>query len=550
MSSDERSKARALFERLLQRLPDNPKAGNVLSELGVELERMEQQSKEQAELVKAYEEAYAKLTAPANKVGVFVSVLDEDRVLLAMGDSEMVALVDPTMDRAQLVPGVRVALNEAYAVVSVLPEADLGSLLKVGQVLDDGRLRVGTDLQGQSGRLVRRSTSLEQVTVKTGDEVRLDSSGRFAVEHFGQREAQDYFMEQVEPVAWESIGGQSEAISLIRETIEHPLMYPELYRRFDKKPVKGILLYGPPGCGKTLIGKATAYNLAKDYSQRVGREVKEYFMHISGPKILNMWLGETERMVREVFATARERAKEGRLVVIFIDEAESLLRTRSSGRWLNISNTVVPQFCAEMDGLVALENVVLIVTSNRPDYIDPAVLRPERIDRKVKVSRPDRDSTREVLQLYLHERLPIDPDLAAEHDGDACARRFLIESTTAHLWRTSKDTQFLKVFLHNGTSQVLHWRDLVSGALVKSVVDRAKDAAIRRAIADPGSPNGIRESDLHEAVAAEYKENEIFPKSDAVEDWLKLLDLEPESVATVKPIRTSKGEDLVRRNVI
>lgn len=274
-------------------------------------------------------------------------------------------------------------------------------------------------------------------------------------------------------------------------------------------------------------------------------------MHISGPKILNMWLGETERMVREIFETARSKAREGKLVVVFMDEAESILRTRSSGRWLNISNTVVPQFCAEMDGLVSLENVVLILTSNRPDYIDPAVLRPERIDRKVKVRRPDRESSRDILAIYLHDRLPLDPSLLAEFDGEAaCARKELVEATVAHLWRQAPETEFLKVFLRSGASDTLYWRDLVSGALIKSVVDRAKDFAIRRAIDDPKGAHGISRQDLEDAIRAEYRENEIFPKSDVLDDWLKLIDLEPESVATVKPIRPSKGEQFVRKNVI
>jgi proteasome-associated ATPase len=328
------------------------------------------------------------------------------------------------------------------------------------------------------------------------------------------------------------------------------MLHPEIYKKFDKKPIKGILLYGPPGCGKTLIGKAIAYNLAREYSKEAGREVKEYFMHISGPKILNMWLGETERIVREIFATAREKSKEGRLVVVFMDEAESVLRTRSTGRWLNISNTVVPQFCAELDGLVSLENVVLVLTSNRPDYIDPAILRPERIDRKVKVDRPNKEAARDILSIYLHERLPFDPVLVREQGGPECARVALVESTLAHLWRKNATTEFLKVAFRNGNTETLHWKDLLSGALLKSVVDRAKDIAIRRAIAEPSGEHGISEADMHAAVEAEYAENEIFPKSDDATDWLKLLDFEPESVASVKPVRADKGEQYARSRVI
>ena len=318
----------------------------------------------------------------------------------------------------------------------------------------------------------------------------------------------------------------------------------EAAAKFDKKPIKGILLYGPPGCGKTLLGKATAYNLTREYAERVGHEVKEYFMYISGPKILNMWLGESERMVREIFRTAREKAKEGRLVFIFMDEAESVLRTRSSGRWLNISNTVVPQFCAELDGLVSLENVVLMLTSNRPDYIDPAVLRPERIDRKVKVDRPDKAASMQIMGIYLHDRIPVDPSLLKKYEGEVdCARKELIEGAIDFLWRKAKPTEFLKVFLRSGTAETLYWKDLVSGALLKSVVDRAKDHAIKRAIADTKGSHGITLEDLVLSIEAEYKENEIFPKSDTQEDWLKLLDYESDSVVSVKAIGLSERKE-------
>ena len=295
----------------------------------------------------------------------------------------------------------------------------------------------------------------------------------------------------------------------------------------------------------------TAHNLAKEYSKSLGRPVKEYFMAISGPKILNMWLGETERIVREIFETARRKAKEGYLVFIFMDEAESVLRTRSSGRYLNISNTVVPQFCAELDGLVSLDNVVLMLTSNRPDYIDPAVLRPERIDRKVKIARPDKAASTQILAIYLHDRLPIDPAVLKSNRGEVdCARKELVEGTVEFLWREVKDTEFLKVSLRNGTSETLHWKDLVSGALLKSVVDRAKDSAIRRSIADPALVTGVTLEDLQNAVTAEYSENEIFPKSDVQEDWLLLLDQEREAVASVRPVAASRGEELTRKSVI
>lgn len=550
---DSENRSLALVHRIVEQAPkDDQKLQAYLTALRDQLEADAKDSADRARILAEFEEAYEKLTAPANKLGVFIKFLDDGNALVALGDTEYVATVDPNLDPTTLECGARVRLNDAYAVVGVLPIANSGSVVKVTEALADGRLRFGSDPQNQQGRLVDRAGSLKDVQIKAGDEIRIEGTGRVAIEHFGTAETRDYFVEEVPETPWDKVGGQEEAIKLIRETIEMPLLHPELFARFDKKPIKGVLLYGPPGCGKTLLGKAIAWNLAREYSERVGHEVKECFLHISGPKILNMWLGETERMVREIFATARERAKEGRLVVIFIDEAESILRTRSSGRWMNISNTVVPQFCAEMDGMVTLDNVVLVLTTNRPDYIDPAVLRPERIDRKVKIKRPDKPAARDILSIYLHERLPLDADLVQEHVEPECARIALVESALAFLWRTTKETEFMRVQMRNGTTDVLHWKDMVSGALLKSVVDRAKDTAIKRAIENGGNADGVglTEADLHNAISTEFRENEIFPKSDAAEDWLRLLDFEPEAVVNVKPIRPDKGESYVRRSVV
>lgn len=551
---------------------DNPRLHNYLAALRESLEIDARREADNQELIAEYEEAYAKLTAPANRIGVFVEWLEPEAIeavddpdapaaalagkpeklcLIAVGDQEFVARVDPKISPDGLTTGTRVKVNEAYAVVGKLAPSISGGMIKVSDALPDGRLRVGSDTPGNDGRVVIRGEGLKDIKINTGDEVRLDPTGRIALEHIEKQESRDYFLEQVPEITWDKIGGQADAIRLIRETIEQPLLHPEIFERFEQKPVKGILLFGPPGCGKTLIGKATAYNLTQEYSKRVGHEVKEYFMAISGPKILNMWLGETERIVREIFRTAREKAKEGRLVFIFMDEAESVLRTRSSGRYLNISNTVVPQFCAELDGLQSLENVVLMLTSNRPDYIDPAVLRPERIDRKVKINRPDRASSEQILGIYLHAGIPIDEEVLARNEGEVdCARKELIEATVSHLWRKSKETEFLKVFLRNGSAETLYFKDLVSGALLKSIVDRAKDAAIKRAISDPKHLGGVRLEDLLAAAAQEFKENEIFPKTDTQEDWLQLLDYPSENVASVKPIGRNRGEEFSRKAIV
>lgn len=556
MALSEPSRSLELLDKIAEHAPkDNPRLLNAIAALRTSLMGDERQRSDAQKLMAEYEEAYNKLTAPANRLGVFIQWLEEKEgernALIAVGDQEFVAQVDPKARQEDLKIGVRVKVNDAYAVIGSMDSAPGGGITKVGEAFEDGRLRVGNDMPGAEGRIVLRSEGLKDALVAVGDEVRVDPTGRVALEHFPRKESRDYFLEEVPEIPWEKVGGQDDAIRLIRDTIEQPLLYPEIFERFEKKPIKGILLYGPPGCGKTLIGKATAHNLTKEYARRTGKPVKEYFMAISGPKILNMWLGETERMVREIFKTARDKAKEGRLVFIFMDEAESVLRTRSSGRYLNISNTVVPQFCAELDGLVSLDNVVLMLTSNRPDYIDPAVLRPERIDRKVKVSRPNKAATQQILGIYLHASIPLDPEVMKRNHGEVdCARKELIEELTNHLWRKSKDAEFLRVFLRNGTSEVLYHKDLISGALLKSIVDRAKDLAIKRAIADPASEQGISLEDLYEASEREYKENEIFPKSDTQEDWLMLLDYAPENVASVKPIGRHRGEDLAKKTII
>ncbi len=571
-SSEMQLRALWLLDEIIRMTPRNDGRLGYLTALREQIETDEAMMDEAKKAIAEFEDAYAKLTSPANSIGVFLGKVEPEKrskprrrfgqpldqepekppqtVRIALGEKEYIANVDPKLENPEFKVGTQVKVNEAFAVIGDLGFSLEGPIVKIAEVLENGRLRVSMDAQGMSSRVVYRGEPLLEETLKQGSEVRMEPNFKCALEYFSAKESMDYYLEEVPILPWNKIGGQEEAIGVIKDAIELPLLHPELFARFGKRPLKGILLYGPPGCGKTLIGKATAYNLTQEYRERTGLDVKEYFMYINGPKILNMWLGESERMVRDIFAQARERSREGNLVFIFIDEAESLLRTRSSGRYMNISNTLVPQFCAEMDGLVSLENVVVMLTSNRPDYIDPAVLRPERIDRKVKIVRPDRRASRDIYKIYLSD-VPLDPTLIRDHKGNECsALDELLDLTTEYTFRRDDDTEFLEVYLRNGSTEILHWKDLVSGALLKSVVERAKDFAIKRSIEKRSDIEGLNIEDLKQAVRVEFKENEIFPKGDSIEDWLKLLDYEPDNVATVKPVKAKKQAANPRRNVI
>ena len=385
--------------------------------------------------------------------------------------------------------------------------------------------------------------------MKAGEEVRIDPQFRVALEKMAQSEVEDYYLEEVPDLPWKKIGGHKEAIQAIKDTIEMPVLHPELFERFQYSTPKGFLLYGPPGCGKTLIGKATAYNLEKQV-QEDGLDLKACFMHIKGPEILNMWLGESERKVREIFAQAREKRREGFLPVVFIDEAESVLGTRRAIRAQNISNTVVPMFCSEMDGIESLQDVVIILTSNRPDLIDPAILRPGRIDRKIKVNRPEEDAAGEILGIYLTPDLPIAEAELDAHNGDATAAvDDLVARTIAEIFAKRDDTRFLEVTLRSGRKEVLSRGDLCSGAILESIVKRAKEIAIKRSIA-VGAEKGIGFDDMLAAVETEYGENEIFPPTDNTEDWLKLLDYDPENVVRAMPVRPRRSQRIQRQSVI
>ncbi len=549
-SPDEPTGLLARVELLIAQLPPGDPTRTRLLDIRAEVAEREDIMAEAHDTIEKLEAALQKVTSPANRIGTFVTSyprFDEGRpamlAQIVVGGSEFYCNVDPRLDLRGFRRGTRVLVNEAYVVVGDLGYDRAGPVVKVAELLGNDRIRVGGEA-GQQSVVLYRSELLAKEKLKPGDDVRADANFRVALEVLARSKGNEYYLDTVPELPWDKVGGQHEAIGAIREAIEGPLLHPELYAKFQHATPKGFLLYGPPGCGKTLIGKATAWNLTQQLRAQTGQEMREFFMHIKGPEILNMWVGESERIVREIFATAREKRREGYLPFVFIDEAESILGTRRAGRFNSILSTLVPMFCTEMDGLESLNDAVIIIASNRADLIDPAILRPGRIDRKIKVNRPTREGAEEIYRIYLTPNLPYDPALLAEKGGVEPVIRHLSERVIETQFAHRDENRFLSITLRSGRKETLYRGDLVSGAIIASIVERAKALAIKRALAT-GKEEGISESDLLISLEAEYGENDIFPPTDITEDWLHLIDHDAENVVKVSPFRP--GGDASRK---
>src|SRR6267154_1025712 len=523
------------FDLLVASIPPENRHRRELYIMRSQIEAQEETIGEARQMIEKLEEVIKKVTSPANRIGTFLGATSKDTAHIVVGGADYYCNVDPRIALAKLKKGTRVLVNEAYVIVGDLGFETAGPGTKITEILGSDRLRVGSE-HGLQSMVLQRSADLAQSTLKSGDEVRVDSNYRMALEMLSSTKSHEHYLDDVPELPWEKVGGQEAALQAIKDAIELPLLHVDLFQRFQHATPKGFLLYGPPGCGKTLIGKATAYNLTKQLREKAGTEMREYFMHIKGPEILNMWVGESERMVREIFATAREKKSEGYMPFLFIDEAESVLGTRRASRYSNILSTLVPMFCSEMDGIDSLNDVVIILASNRADLIDPAILRPGRIDRKIKVNRPNRSGARDIYRIYLTDDLPYDGVLAKETDGIGASVERLIERLVDWQFAKRDENKFLEVTLRSGRKETLYRSDLISGAIIASIVERAKAIAIKRAIATQ-QEEGIREADLQLAFNAEYVENDIFPTTDITEDWLKLIDYDPENVVKIAPVR-------------
>jgi proteasome-associated ATPase len=557
--SDERHEGERAFDLLdridllIATLPPGDAMRRELLDLRMEISQREEIFIEARQTIEKLEEVIKKVTSPANRIGTFLGNVGKDTAHIVVGGADYYCNVDPRIPMAKLKKGTRVLVNEAFVIVGDLGFEPAGPVTKVTEVIGTDRLRVGNE-HGTQSVVLQRSSQLAKTAVKQGDEVRVDSNYRMALEMMSAPGSHEHYLDSVPELPWSKVGGQESAIEAIKDAIELPLLHPHLFAKFQHATPKGFLLYGPPGCGKTLIGKATAYNLTRQLRAKAAdadKDVREYFMHVKGPEILNMWVGESERMVREIFATAREKRREGFMPFLFIDEAESILGTRRASRYSNILSTLVPMFCSEMDGIDSLNDVVIILASNRADLIDPAILRPGRIDRKIKVDRPDKAGVREIYRIYLTNELPYDGALAkeADHIGDAIDK--LIERFVDWQFAKRDENKFLEVTLRSGRKEILYRSDLISGAIIASVVERAKAKAIKRAIAvragladSPGMTldEGITEQDLQMSFHAEYAENDIFPPTDITEDWLKLIDYDPEYVVKIAPFRLNAAQ--------
>ncbi len=523
------------FDQVIASLPQGDPIRRDLLQMRPRILDQQETMVDARRMIEKLEEVIKKVTSPANRIGTFLGATSKETAHIVVGGADYYCNADPRIPLSRLKKGTRVLVNEAFVIVGDLGFETAGPITKVTEVMGKDRLRVGSE-HGLHSMVLQRSSELVHSNLKSGDEVRVDSNYRMALEMLSSTKSDEYYLDTVPELPWEKVGGQEAALEAIKDAIELPLLHPDLFAKFHHATPKGFLLYGPPGCGKTLIGKATAFNLTKQLGEKSRTEMREYFMHVKGPEILNMWVGESERIVREIFATAREKRKEGFMPFLFIDEAESILGTRRASRHSNILSTLVPMFCSEMDGIDSLNDVVIILASNRADLIDPAILRPGRIDRKIKVDRPDKEGTREVYRIYLTDDLPYDGVLAKEADGIGASIERLIERFVDWQFARRDENKFLEVTLRSGRKETFYRSDLISGAIIASIVERAKGIAIKRAIGTQ-QEEGIRETDLQLAFNAEYAENDIFPTTDITEDWLKLIDYDPENVVKISPVR-------------
>jgi proteasome-associated ATPase len=491
-----------------------------------------QEAKQQIELLK---EEVDKLCAPPNTYGIFTRSNKDGTVEILVDGKAMRVNAHPNLDVFQLEEGQLVVLNEAFNVVEPSGYTPRGEIAHIVDFLGDNRAIVlgHTDEE----KVITLATPLRSEKLKAGDSVLLDPRTNFAFEKLPKSAVEEVVLEEIPDVTYENIGGLGEQIQILRDSIELPYIHPEIFLQHKLSPPKGILLYGPPGCGKTLIAKAVANSLAKSIEKRTGRATPAYFLNVKGPELLNKYVGETEHKIREVFKKAREKANEDVPVVIFFDEMDSLFRMRGSGISSDMEATVVAQFLSEIDGVESLKNVIVIGASNRQDLIDPAVLRPGRLDLKVKVHRPDAAAAKEIFSKYLTADLPFHGEAMVKYGSDpAGITAGMIEDTITEMYATNEENKFLEVTYAKGEREIFFFKDFSSGAMIENIVARAKKKAVKRMI--DNRELGIKLSDLLEAVRQEFKENEDLPNTTNPDDWARISGRKGERIINVRTLMT------------
>ncbi len=534
---------------LRRRLSDAPQATGFLerrlaetqsslASLTAQNERLAATLREARDQIMTLKEEVDRLAQPPTGFGTFLASNEDDTVDVFTGGRKLRVNVSPNVEVAELARGQEVMLNEALNVVAALEFEEVGEVVMLKELLADGS-RALVIANADEEKVVRIAAPLRGTTLRAGDSVLLDGRANYIYERIPKTEVEELVLEEVPDIDYANIGGLMRQIEAIRDAIELPYLHPELFQEHQLKPPKGVLLYGPPGCGKTLIAKAVANSLAKKVADRTGEEGKSFFLNIKGPELLNKYVGETERHIRLVFQRAREKASEGTPVIVFFDEMDSLFRTRGSGVSSDVENTIVPQLLSEIDGVEGLENVIVIGASNREDMIDPAILRPGRLDVKIKIERPDAESARDIFSKYLTATLPLHSDDLAEFDGNrAECVAGMIQRTVERMYTELEENRFLEVTYANGDKEVLYFKDFNSGAMIQNIVDRAKKMAIKDLL--DNNQRGLRVQHLLQACVDEFKENEDLPNTTNPDDWARISGKKGERIVFIRTLISGK----------
>ena len=509
-----------------------------LEATSVQNERLVRTLKDAREQIITLKSEVDRLAQPPSGFGTIVEVVGDGLVDVLTGGRKMRVAVSPTVADDDLSPGREVLLNEALNVVLARGFEQIGEVVTLKEMLGDDRVVVVGHADEE--RVARVAESLREQKMRIGDGLLLDSRAGFVYERIPKAEVEELILEEVPDIGYEDIGGLGRQIDQIRDAVELPYLHPELFREHKLRPPKGVLLYGPPGCGKTLIAKAVAASLARKVAEITGAPLgKSYFLNIKGPELLNKYVGETERHIRLIFQRAREKASDGTPVVVFFDEMDSLFRTRGSGVSSDVETTIVPQLLSEIDGVERLENVIVIGASNREDMIDPAILRPGRLDVKIKIERPDAEASRDIFGKYLTADLPLHLADLAENGGSAQATvDAMIQRAVERMYSEIDDNRFLEVTYANGDKEVLYFKDFNSGAMIENIVARAKKSAIKDFL--DGGGKGLRLQHLMTACIDEFKENEDLPNTTNPDDWARISGKKGERIVYIRTLITGK----------